>query len=475
MNAPTDTVLPPTMKKTLIADAIMDSVKQQVFAPEAYKPLDQNATSKVSINQQTFEDGLENLVSGMGGANDKSTYNKWTHSGKNLDWQQLAARYREDWVAQKVCNIVPQDMTRTWRHIDSEEGREADDELEIADKFREAYKWARVFGTAFIVLDIKGSGPLSKPLSLKKLKKGCIRSLQVIDRTRMHAMGSIDTEPMSPGYGLPTHYQFVNSASAIHTSRLLRFEATELPLYEFMRNQWYSDSTLIPLMDVIDNFHTAAKAAAQLCQEAAVDVVTIEGLQGILTSEEGEAQIQKRFRVMKQLKSLYNVLLLDSHEEYSTKTAQLNGVKDLIWEYLRIIAAAVGIPATRFLSASPDGMNSTGESDLNNYIDLITGLQTAIFKPKLKILDIIIQAHAGIDKYKYKFNPVFPESPLQKAERIKKTIEPLTLLVDSRIITQKDAQKLINLEQLFGHDYAFEEPPPLLEKEPNTNAKPKAD
>ena len=134
MNAPTDTVLPPAMKKTLIADAIMDSVKQQVFAPEAYKPLDQNVTSKVSINQQTFEDGLENLVSGMGGANDKSTYNKWTHSGKNLDWQQLAARYREDWVAQKVCNIVPQDMTRTWRHIDSDEGREADDELEIADK-----------------------------------------------------------------------------------------------------------------------------------------------------------------------------------------------------------------------------------------------------------------------------------------------------------------------------------------------------
>ena len=432
----------------MVAQAVHDSVKQQVFA-----------------------DGLENVVTGMGGANDKSVHNTWTHSHKNLDWHQLAARYREDWVAQKVCNIVPQDMTRTWRHIDTEEGREADDELMIADKFREAYKWARVYGTAFIVLDVKGSGPLSKPLNLRKLKPNCIRSLQVIDRTRMHAMGTIDTEPMSPTYGQPTHYQFVNSASSIHHTRLLRFEATELPLYEFMRNQWYSDSTLIPLMDVIDNFHTAAKSAAQLCQEAIVDVVSIEGLQDILASEEGEAQIQKRFRVMKQLKSLYNVLLLDSNEEYNTKTAQLSGVKDLIWEYLRIIAAAVGIPATRFLSASPDGMNATGESDLNNYIDLLTGLQRAIFKPKLKVIDALIQAHYSLPKYKYEFNCIFPESKTQRAERIKKTIEPIQMLVDSFIITQKDAQMLINKEQLFGHDTVFQEPPePPKPNEGKTNA-----
>ena len=53
------------------------------------------------------------------------------------------------------------------------------------------------------------------------------------------------------------------------------------------------------------------------------------------------------------------------------KAINLNGVKDLIWEYLKVVAASVGIPATRFLSTSPDGMNATGESDLNNYIDLI--------------------------------------------------------------------------------------------------------
>lgn len=394
-------------------------------------------------------DGLENLVSGMGTANEKATHNRWVHTYKNLDWVQLAARYREDWVAQKVCNIVPQDMTRTWRHIDDEAGQVADEHFMIEDKFREAYKWARLYGTSFIVLDIKGSGPLSKPLNLRKLKKNCIRSLQVIDRTRMHAMGTIDTEPMSPTYGQPTHYQFVNSAAKIHHTRLIRFEATQLPLYEHMRNQWYSDSALIPLTEVTDNFHTAAKAAAQLCQEAVVDVVSIEGLQNILTNPQGEQQILKRFRVMKQLKSMYNVLLLDSTEEYDTKTVALNGVKDLIWEYLRIIAAAVGIPATRFLSASPDGMNATGESDLNNYIDMLEGLQKAIFKPRLKTIDILLQAHFGIAPWTYKFNSIFPESSLQRAEREKKTIEPLVALVEAGIMKPEVALEIIKNKRLY--------------------------
>ena len=45
------------------------------------------------------------------------------------------------------------------------------------------------------------------------------------------------------------------------------------------------------------------------------------------------------------------------------------------------------------------------------------------------------------------------------------------MLVDSFIITQKDAQMLINKEQLFGHDTVFQEPPePPKPNEGKTNA-----
>lgn len=395
-------------------------------------------------------DGLENVISGMGGDKDKSMYNTWTFSNKNADYRQLMHRFREDWVSQKVCTIVPQDMTRNWRKISTPEGIDADKKLKLRKLCREGYQWARLYGTSFMLLDIKGTGALDTPLRLDNLKKGCIKSLRIIDRSRLYAAGNIVLDALSPHYGLPEYYTLAGNPGWIHHTRFLRFEGTELPLFEFQRNQWYSDSVLIPLMNTIDQFYTTAAAAAQLAQEATIDVVTVAGLQSLLTNPEGERSVMKRFRLMKQAKSLYNVLILDESEEYTTKSIALSGVKDLIWEYLKIVAAAVGIPATRFLSASPDGMNATGESDLVNYIDLLSGLQSAIFEPRLEILDKLACAHFGIPEYTYEWCDIFPESNVDKAKRALDTANALNLLVESGTISRQNANKILEHSRVFG-------------------------
>jgi len=273
-------------------------------------------------------DGLENVVSGLGGANDKTTYNQWKRSGKNQDQDDLITRFREDWVAQKICTIVPLDATRNWRDIDTEEGTEADKKLGLQQLFFNAYKWARVYGTSAILLDLKKAGRMETPLDLERLKPNCINSLQVVDRTRLLGTGGICQDPLSPSYGQPEFYMLAGSSAKIHSSRLIRFEGTELPMYENWHNQWYSDSVLIPLNDMIDNFHTAMKSAAQLVTEANIDVITVNGLQNMLTNPQGEIAVMKRFRMMKQLKSVYNVILMDSNETYDMKKVALNGVKD---------------------------------------------------------------------------------------------------------------------------------------------------
>ena len=405
--------------------------------------------SSFQEREAAFNDGLENVASGLGTSKDKNYYNYWSHSGRNYDYKQLSARYREDWVAQKVCKIIPQDMTREWRRISTKEGQEADRRQRVRDLFREAYKWARVYGTSAILLDLKGTGNPERPLNLRRLKKGCINSLQIVDRTRLYPVGEIIIDPWDPLYGNPTHYTLAGSSQRIHASRVLRFEGTVLTKYEHWQNQWYSDSVLIPLMNTIDNFHTAAQSASSLTQEASADVVTIEGLQQLLTNPDGEQALMKRFRVMKQMKSNHNIILLDKLEEYDTKTIHLQGIKDLIWEYLRVIAAAVGVPATRFLSASPDGMNATGESDMNNYIEFLRGQQAAIFDPRLAIIDRIVQAHYDIPEYTYEWRDLFPESSVQQAEREKKQAEALEILVENNIITAEQAALVLDSRQTY--------------------------
>lgn len=399
-------------------------------------------------------DGLSNLSTGLGTSKDKATHNKWNHSGKNYDHITLSARYREDWLSQKVVNIIPQDMTREWRKLESEPAQEADEDFEVAKLFRDATKWARLYGTSFIVLDINDGRTTDKPVNWNNLKPGCLRSMHVVDRTRIVALGEIDQEPMSVTFGMPKHYQFVNTTSPIHKDRLIRFEATELPIYERQRNLWYSDSTLIPLLQQMDNFHTAAFAAAQMVQEANTDVIKVEGLSNILQSDEGTSAMIQRFTEWKSIKSVFGVSILDSSEEFEQKNVQLSGVKDLIWEYLKIVAASVSIPATRFLSASPDGMNATGESDLVNYIETLQGLHKDIFNPRLRVVDMLLAKHYGIDpsEFKYEWNCIFPESAAQKQERMKNKADTLSKLTDAGILSRDSALEEAKKDGLVSKD-----------------------
>lgn len=388
---------------------------------------------------RTLTDGLQNLASGLGTNKDKGMFNEWVHSNRNVDHVALSARFREDWVSQKVCKVVPQDMTRAWRKCSTPEAIEADKEMNVAAIFREAYQWARLYGTSFVILDVADGRTTDKPINWNKLGPGCIRSFNVVDRTRVTVVGDIDQEPLSPTFGTPIYYQFVNSPTRIHKSRIIRFEGTELPIYERQRNLWYSDSVLIPLMNQIDNFHTTSAAAAQMVQEANTDIITVEGLANILQSDIGTANMLDRFANWKSIKSVFGVSILDNTEEYTQKKIQLSGVKDLIWEYLRMVSASVGIPATRFLCASPDGMNATGESDMVNYVEMLMGLQKDIFVPRLKLVDKLLEKHYGIGEFDYEFACIFPESVAEKQDRWKTHAEWLTNFVEAGILAREDA------------------------------------
>lgn len=409
-------------------------------------------------------DGLSNLATGLGGVKDKSMHNTWSHSGKNYDHVTLSARFREDWLSQKVVKVVPQDMTREWRKCKTQDACDADKHFDLDRIFRMAYQWARLYGTSFILIDVNDGRDVDKPINWNKLKgrKGCIKSFTVVDRTRVVALGKIDEQPLSPRFGEPNHYQFVNSTKPIHRDRIIRFEGTELPTYERQRNLWYSDSVLIPLMPQIDNFHTTSFAAAQMVQEANTDIIKVDGLANILADPEGSAAMLSRFTDWKQIKSVFGVSILDGREEYDQKSIQLSGVKDLIWEYLRMVAASVGIPATRFLSASPDGMNATGESDLVNYVEFLSGLQKDVFEPRLKVVDKLLAMHFELpeEDFEYEWNCIFPESIAEKATRQKEESEAIVNLVTAGILSRESgleeakSKGLVNEDAKVGEDPA---------------------
>lgn len=117
-------------------------------------------------------------------------------------------------------------------------------------------------------------------------------------------------------------------------------------------------------------------------------------------------------------------------------------------------------------------MNATGESDLNNYIDLIRGQQQNKFDPRLKIIDRVIQKHFGLSEWTYSWNSAFPQSPLEVEKVRSELATTLSALVEKGIISSDSALAvLVNEDTFKGVDLKIGQPQGMTNN--NDKEKPK--
>jgi len=381
-------------------------------------------------NDPFIKDGLENFTANLGTEMDKRNHSNFVnnkHLSRGSAPVELNAMYRTDWMSGKVVDIVPNDMTREWRSFISEDLETEDRErlekeerrLGLVHNWNLAHKWARLYGTAFIVMSIDDGKDPKEPVDIESLKEGCLKHIKVLDRHRIQRGYEVELNPLNANFGMPLTYRLNETTIAIHHSRVIRFDAVQIPFEEFRRNNYWSDSVLDRLYESITNFNTAADSAAGMIYESNVDIIKIKGLMQYLSTPEQEKLLRKRFSLAGTLKSNNNMLLLDSDEAFESKNNTFSGLPDLIAKYLEILAAASDIPATRLLGASPTGLNATGEGDLKNYYDKISSDQNFEYRPKLDVFDKILAKSVGIkDDYsilEYEFNSLFQMSPAEQA------------------------------------------------------------
>ena len=381
-------------------------------------------------DQTALNDSLENLVAELGTKQDKRSHSTFVNSKRlSADGMQveLNALYRTDWLAGKVVDIIPDDMTREWRYFSGDIEPETikalieeEERVGLADAFNQAHKWARLYGTSFIVINIDDGMPVDQRLNINRVKKGGLKHIKVVDRHRIDRADLQPIEnPLDPNYGMPSYYRFVNTNVKIHHSRVIRFDAVKLPFDEFKRNNYMSDSVLDRLYEALINFNTIAAGSASMVYETNVDVMKIKGLMNYIQSPEGTALIQKRFTLASMLKSFNNMLLLDADEEYDKKQNSFASLPDLLYAHALFLAGASDVPATRLLGSSASGLNATGEGDMKNYYDVIRSKQSKDYKPKLDFFDTIMAKNLGIPDdadLDYRFNSLFQMTPKEQAD-----------------------------------------------------------
>ena len=151
-------------------------------------------------------DTLKSLVTGLGTSKDKSVSQSFVMNV--LSDAELNAMHRSDWLARKIVDIVPHDMTREWREWQAEKDQitliekvEKAPEINIQPKVTLALQKARLLGGSAIYIGMKNAVP-EEELMLDRVKQGDLSYLHLLHRHEI-TPGPISRDVTSEFFGEP--------------------------------------------------------------------------------------------------------------------------------------------------------------------------------------------------------------------------------------------------------------------------------
>ncbi|MFG8133166.1 anti-CBASS protein Acb1 family protein [Pseudomonas aeruginosa] len=415
-----------------------------------------------------LSDKLMNFVANLGTERDKAAGS--FYAPVMLTDEQLLNAYRGAWFPRKVVDIPAKDATRRWRawqaNKDQIEKIEAEEKrLQVKARTMEALIKARLWGGAAIFI---GTGDIdtSKPLMPDRIKAGGIKYLTVMSRRDLSATEQ-DRDVMSPNYGKPKAYRLGGSAIEIHPSRLVIFTGADIPDQDLASgNQFgWGDSVLQAVFEAIQQIDSTMANVASLIFEAKVDIIRVPDFMQGMNDKEYEKKLLERFRLAATAKGINGCLLLDKEEEYDSKSANFGTLPDIMDRFMQAGCGAADIPATRMLSQSPAGMNSTGEADTRNYYDRIQSSQELEITPAMSVMDeCLIRSALGTRpaEIHYVWNPLWQTTAKERADIGKTTAETIKTIAETKLFPPDALSKaaetlLVENSVMPGLESALEE------------------
>lgn len=404
---------------------------------------------------QMTGDSLQNVITGLGTGRSKRSYSHFSYDALN-GYAELEAAYVSNWLAKAIVDYPSDDMTREWRAIkckDAEAIRAEEDRLMVPHKVNDALTWGRLYGGAAILM--LTNQDFEKPLDVRKIGKGGLQRLLVVDRYQMYPTLLNTFDIMSENYLEPEFWSLYQGSQRIHHSHFVFFRGTKLPQRLRMQTLGWGDSELRKCMEELKDTIAAKGGVAELMQEANLDVITAEGLAEKITTGQ-EDKITQRYSQYGLMKSIFKLSLLDGDEKLDRMTLNLSGVAPALEVLKSWVIGASGIPETRLFGVQSKGLGNEGAGDLNNYYDNIRAKQNTQLDPSMSWLDqVLVRSAVGSmpPDYNYDWNRLYQPNRKENAEAEKIEAETAVILLDANIIQR--SQVMSKLES--SEQYHFEE------------------
>ena len=374
------------------------------------------------------------------------------------DWQLMTSLYRNDWICKRIIDTPAEDMTRSWVKINSQ----LDPDLlkafenvvktqQVKERIQNALKWARLYGGSGAVIMIKGQEDImDQPLDLDMIMPGSFGGLIVLDRwDGISPTGELVEELGNPNFGRPAYYTiggqaFGGLSMRVHYSRVLPFIGRELPIVEEVAENYWGASEMEHVFEELNKRNTSSANIAQLLFQANLRVLKTGDLAEQLATMDPDAlkEIYQVAQAQNELMSSFGIQFLDAGDSFETHSYTFAGISEVYKTFMADISGAAEIPATKLFGRSPEGMNSTGESDLTNYYDMIAAKQERILRPALeKLFPIICVSCFGAipDDFDFEFNSVRSSSEAERADLAKNIVDSVLAAYNSELIDKATA------------------------------------
>ena len=362
--------------------------------PKTGKPRGRPTKARAAAEAHANSDGWHNILTNIGGRNDPVTAAR-VSSFIGLDRNTLSTLYRSDGIAKRVVDLPVDDAIREW--IEADEALLADlSRVNAKQEITDALKWARLFGGALIVAMIDDGQDFDQQVNMGNIR--AIRQLRVYDRHRVTWTSSdLDMDAMSMNFGKPMFYtvQPLNGAPyRVHHSRAWRIDGLPLPEEERQRNNGWGDSAISPVYEALRNYAQTMGASANIVRDFVQVVLGISGLTDMLRQGQDKL-VADRAKLIDMSRSVANAVFIDSDgETYDKRASSVAGLADLWDRFALHVSATTGIPATKLLGRSPQGMNATGEGDMKQWYDVVQAYRRDEVEPLLKWLLPMIEAQS---------------------------------------------------------------------------------
>lgn len=423
-----------------------------------------------SMVSTAVKDGWENIFTGLGVAGkDKRTggkikYYKFTQA-------LLEQAHDADDIAGRVVNKLPDDGTLKWvEHKVPKEygGKETvkkivndEDRLKIKAKVNRAWKWARLYGGSGIYLAVTDGLTPGQPLNLKRISS--LDSLTVLHRFELQA-GRLNDNINDPNFGLPEFYTISNrtgvSINQVHHSRIIRFDGSELSEQQFKNNDYWNDSVISKLYEILRDYNAAYSSASHVVQDFNVTILKLKNLADIIGGDKDDL-VTSRLKLMNLSKSIIGSILIDAeNEDFTNLSTPLTGLDSTLTKLDQRLVMATGMPHTIILGDGASGtLSGKGESEEKQWKGMVASEQEKTLRDPLDhLFKVMLAAKQGptngklVDHWTWKFRELYQPSDKEQADVRKTIAETDKIYVDIQAINPLDVSK----SRWGGDEYSSE-------------------